>query len=278
MNKMSFLGKSNHNAKAKTEKKSLFEKIVYKAVDLIDKEIPTTSHYITKKQQAEIKKLLRPGDILLETNNEYPIFQFIEKATLGTDWTHMMMYMGNGKIAETTTSPTNGEKFSAKQSLDESLNAYHIAVVRPNYKTKTDKAAALQYMKDAEGRLYDDSYNTKDESALYCSEASYHALRKMPNPIKLPLTHILGRDIVSPHSVLKHPEMKMIWSSGSKHWKNQVTHYPLGVGALMGGSGLAYLGTLIGHPVALAICGAIAGFTAAWKVMRYIWPSLDVNS
>ena len=153
MNAISPLIKSiNHNVNNKIsvndnntdnidKKKSLLERIGSRVADLIDFKVPTTSHYITKEQKKEIKNLLEPGDIVLETDNEYPMFQLIEKATLGTDWTHMVMYMGAGKVAEATTT---GEKFKANKSLDKFLNAYHIAVVRPQYKTEADKTTALQ--------------------------------------------------------------------------------------------------------------------------------------
>lgn len=263
----------NKNDTANTDKKRpLLERIGSRVADLIDFKVSTTSYYITEEQKKEIKNLLEPGDILLETDNEYPVFQIIEKAALGTDWTHMVMYMGDSKIAEATTT---GEKFKATKSLDKFLNAYHIAVVRPQYKTETDKTTALQYMKAAEGRLYDPYYDTKDESKLYCSEGPYHALRKMPNPIELPLTYIFGRDVVSPSSVLNNPDMKLIWTSGSNFWKNQLSHYPLGIGTVTGAGALAYFGTTIGHPIALAIGGAIAGLGAAWGAMKLIWPSLD---
>lgn len=255
------------------KKKSLLEKIASHAVDVIDLKVPTTSSFITNDQKTEIKNLLQPGDILLSTDNEYPVFQFIEKVTLGTDWTHMVMYMGDGKIAESTTI---GEKFSANKSLDKYLNTYHVAVVRPNYKTEADKNFALQYMKDAEGRLYDPYYDTSDESMLYCSEAAYHAFRKMPNPINLPLTHTFGRDIVSPDAVLNNPNTKLIWSSGSNYWKNQLSHYPLGVGTATGAGSFAYLGTRIGHPVALGVAGAACGLASAWGIMKLIWsPNLQ---
>lgn len=155
--------------------------VIGKAVlSLFNIPIPTTSKYITQEQKEEVSRLLQPGDILLETNNEYPGWQLGEKLFLKTDWTHLAMYMGDGKIAEATP---ERKKFSAKVTLNEFLDAYHVAVARPNYKTEEDKLSALKYMKNAEGAPYDYAMDVNDESKLYCSEAPYHALRKMPHPL-----------------------------------------------------------------------------------------------
>lgn len=247
--------------------------IVDKFIKLIDRLVPTTSDFITEKQKTDIKKLIQPGDLFLETNNEFPGWQILEKLFLKTDWTHLAMYMGEGKVAEATTELGK----LSQVNLDEFLDAYHVGVVRPNYKTEKDKIAALQYMKNAEGRKYDFALNTSDESELYCSEAPYHALKSTPNPIILPLNNLFGRQVVSPASVLNNTDMELLWLTKNNCWKNQLSHYPLGVGSATGAGALAYFGTTIGHPVALGIGGAVAGFAAAWGVMRLIWPSKFKN-
>lgn len=240
-----------------------------KVIKLIDRLVPTTSSFITEDQKSDVKKLVQPGDLFLETNNEFPGWQILEKVFLKTDWTHLAMYMGNGKVAEATTELGK----LSEVDLDEFLDAYHLGVVRPHYKSEEDKRAALQYMRDAEGRKYDFALNTSDESELYCSEAPYHALKSTPNPITLPLSNLFGRPVVSPSSVLNNSDMELLWSTKSNCWKNQLSHYPLGVGAAVGAGGLSYLGTRIGHPVALGVAGAACGLAAAWGAMKIIWPS-----
>lgn len=243
-------------------------------VKLMDYEVPTTSHYITEKQKTKVRSLLRPGDLLLETNNEYPGWQTMEKFLFHSDWTHAAIYMGRGKVAQATS---DGEGFDAAGDLEDFLDSYHIAIYRPQYKTEKDKASVMKYMRDAQGRMYDSAYNTEDESELYCSEAPYHAFRKMPHPINVELEKVLGLTIASPGAFAHHPDFKFIWSSGSSYWRNQATHTPIGIGTLLGTLGLGFLGAKFGYPITAAMAGAVAGTAAAWGLMKRIWPSLDAK-
>ena len=197
----------------------------------------------------EIKKLLKPGDILLTSQNNYPGWQFVEKVLFDSDWTHAAIYIGDGRFVESTTDdkqyyvPLGNNKFRVADKNDlkdlnklipgfgivEELpvekcfnNCTHLAVVRPPYKTREDINSAINYAKNQVGKLYDDDMNTNDDSKLFCSELPFNALKSGPNPINYKIEPLSG--IISPDVFLNKDNSNLIWSDGSNFWKNMLSH------------------------------------------------------
>lgn len=85
---------------------------------------------------------------------------------------------------------------------------------------------------------------------------------------------MFGSTVVSPETVLNNKDIKLVCSTDNKCWKNQLTHYPLGIGLLGGVAEGVYLGSIIGHPIACAALGAAGGFGIALGIMKIAFPSL----
>ena len=61
-----------------------------------------SSQFLDAQDKITIKSLLKQGDILLETNNVYPLSQVItkENPTEGSNWIHSAIYVGDDKVVD----------------------------------------------------------------------------------------------------------------------------------------------------------------------------------
>jgi len=131
---------------------------------IMDMPRPTHNKMLSPEQITEIKQTLQPGDVLLETNDNYPGWQVNAKLVLKSDWVHAAIYVGNNTIIDSTTERHGVNKIS----VEDFGKCHHLAVIRPNYKTDADKQAALDYAEKSIGIPYDFDWRL-DNNTLYCT-------------------------------------------------------------------------------------------------------------
>jgi len=235
---------------------------------LMDMPRPTRNKKLSAEQVEEIRASLQPGDVLLETNDEYPGWQVNAKLFLKSDWVHAALYVGNDKIIDSTTE-RNGV---AETTLKNFSNCHHLAVIRPSYKSEADRQAALQYARDKIGTPYDFDWNLSNNT-LYCTEFVANALAAGPNPIKIDTMKAVGQEMVSPRAFLENSELKTVWTTGSNYWLNFaqrarpfLLQSALGVGAGVAASALG------AGPALATAAGVVVGgglfLGSMWRIYK----------
>jgi len=227
-------------------------------VGILDIRVPTTTPNITEERRQKILDTVRPGDIILETNNAYPNWQRLEMATLGSSYTHAAIYEGDGKFLEATTSDTGGGvmRSDLKEYLEE--GPIMIEVIRPPYKNPEDVNKALDYCRSQLGKPYDAKFDFDDDSAICCIELVNNAMKEVN--IDIPTKKLFGKTAVGPDACEDIEGAEIVYSDGSSFWKNQASHWPValgaGVTAMAAGSVLGPLGAVAGFfgGLALSIC------------------------
>ena len=177
---------------------------------------------ISHAQVQELKRILEPGDIILERRNWY-----VSNGFLPGYWPHMALYVGtaedlerrglamhpfvqphlekfrqpdrNGHERRAVEAVTSGVIFS---SLEETASADHIAVLRPRV-SEARKNAAIARAFSHYGKPYDfDFFSTHK---LVCTELIYRAYDEMLEGERMgfPLVRILGLETLPPDEVVR---------------------------------------------------------------------------
>ncbi len=179
---------------------------------------------ISLAQVQELKGLLQPGDLILERRNWY-----LSNGFLPGFWPHMALYVGSLEdlahqgltthplvrqhLAEYRQPDRNGyerrviEAIAAGvsfTSLEESVAADHIAVLRPRV-SEGRKNAAIARAFSHYGKPYDFDFDFSSTDKLVCTELIYRAYDEViqGESIRFPLVRILGRDTLPPDEVAR---------------------------------------------------------------------------
>ncbi len=218
---------------------------------LLDMRMPTTTKSFPPEERDKVLELIKPGDIILETNDAYPGWQVLEKVAFNSNFTHAAIYEGEGKFLEATTGDPSG-KGVVRTDLKEYLEGrIKLQIIRPPYKTPEDREAALNYARGSMGRPYDSAFNQKDDKELYCAELVQRALAAMPNPINVPIANFMGKQAVGPNAFQKIPDAEVVYTTKSSFASSVISHYPVYAAAI----GAAAVGAITFGPL-----GAVGGF------------------
>lgn len=179
---------------------------------------------ITPAQVQALKRVLQPGDIMLERRNWY-----LSNGFLPGFWPHMALYVGapedlegrgllthplvqrhleqyrkpdrNGHERRVIEAVASGVIFS---SLEEMAAADHLAILRPRV-SEARKNAAIVRAFSHYGKPYDFDFDFFSTDRLVCTELVYRAYDETleGERVGLPLVRILGRDTLPPDEVVR---------------------------------------------------------------------------
>ena len=233
------------------KKPSFLDKVKSKLFENIKQPMLSLYPKMTDEKKATILNLLQPGDLILDTDTNYPISAIAEKIIGDSDFSHVSIYEGDGKRIEANTN-INGKDCVARTELSDSLYGRRvIKIIRPDYKSQEDVKAALDYARDQIGKPYDSAFDYSSDDSQYCSELVAKALKAMPNAINVNTFKILNREAVLPGDFQDLKDSKVIYDEGFNFVKGQLHMMPAFAGGLALGVGF---GLLLG-PV-----GACMGF------------------
>lgn len=193
--------------------------------------------FISLEQITELKKVLEPGDILVERRNWYA-----SNVGIPGFWAHGALYAGTLQDMHKYFDelfPTNGynnldellekeypklyEQFKGTdknnhsyaviegkspgiivQSLEESAHADYLAALRPRL-SKKDKLDSILRAFESFGKPYDYNFDFETRDELVCSELIYDAYQPIGEKkgLHFELTMTSGRKIVSPNDMVK---------------------------------------------------------------------------
>ncbi len=223
---------------------------------------------LSEKARQEIKLLLRPGDILLESNNAHPISQLLSQLFFGSSWIHSAIYVASGEIVDA------GRKASVvKVSVDTFLDTTDIAVYRPKYTTADDAQQACRYALQQVGRPFNYRFDDADNHSFYCAQLVASALRSTTNAIHLEQCQLCTARVFNCASIVRSPQMQCVWSSKPELLTNLGSHWPILIGAVAGASLLSFFirpFTLVRSLCrCMALVGALLGMSLVTNFLRH---------
>lgn len=240
---------------------SKIKKLAGKAL-LLALNIPVMSSTppVSEERRQKILDSLKPGDIILETNNNYPMFQIAEKIIGNSDFTHSAIYEGNGQMIEANTSHEDGTGVARVDVAGYLEGRMSVQIIRPPYKTEEDIKAALAYADSQIGKDYDSSFDYQNSDKQFCSELVAKSLEAMPNKIYTPTIKTFGRELALPDAFKEIEGAEVVYNEGSNFWKNQLSHSL----SFIGGAVAAGAAALALGPV--GVTGAFLGGTVLTSI------------
>ncbi|MCE1246751.1 MAG: hypothetical protein LWY06_08915 [Firmicutes bacterium] len=221
--------------------------------NILNVRVPTVTPKFSEKEVEKMLAVMKPGDIITETDNSYPGWQFLEKLVFNSDYTHAAIYEGDGKFLEATSGNADGIGVKRNELREFLTGRQSVEIIRPPYNSEADVKAALDHSRSQLGKPYDGDFNLQDGNAIYCAELVYNALKAMPNPIEAPTVSFMGKEAVGPNAFKQIPGAEVVYSTGSSFVKGRISHYPVYMAAVAG----ATVGGMAAGPL-----GAIGGFAA----------------
>lgn len=181
-------------------------------------------------------EILQPGDIILTTPQNQPMLKIFEKIVGNSDYTHVAIYEGDGKMIEANVDHKSGFGIDRKDIKSEfSTDTLLARVIRPPYQSQEDVDSSLNYVRDQIGKPYDATFNYENDDSMYCSELVSKSMREMPNQLHMPVRSLLGRNISMPQDVEKIEGSKVLYDDKASFWNTQARMLP----AISGGFALA---------------------------------------
>jgi uncharacterized protein YycO len=187
---------------------SLANVVCRSLVALVDVRLRKRVRRLSENEKMYVASLIRPGDILIDSNDAYPGWQLLTKIFLGSDWVHMGYYVGDGKVVD-----AGRETHVAEITLNRFLRTSRVAILRPEYYEQDDLAAALACAREFVGKPYNRSLNLANLDDVYCTQMMREVLQRMPHPIEIRSTNVLGRHIVSPDAFLDNAAISVIFKT-----------------------------------------------------------------
>ena len=246
---------------------SLLGKLKEKAFGMLSKPLYSNYPEITEDKKQKILDSLQPGDIILETNANYPFWLFMEKLAGDSDYSHAAIYEGNDIMIESTSDDNNIGVI--RTDLKEYLHGrMAIKIIRPDYKSEEDIKATLDSARSKIGTPYDASFDYAGDETLFCSELVAKSLKAMPSQMKLNTQNIMGREMILPGDFQKLENSKIVYDDNYSALVGLKTLSP----ALIGGVAMA-----VGAGALLGPVGAVVGLIGGTLATSFIGGKIQEN-
>ncbi len=240
-----------------------------KLLGLLDFPAFVASKVMSEGRRQQIMDVLKPGDIILETNDNRPAAKLLEKAAVGSDYTHASFYEGGGKFIEANIDHNSGYGVDRLELFERLKGRLSVKIIRPPYKSQEDVNAALDYARNQIGKPYDFMLDNSTDDRLYCSELIAKSLKAMPNKVYTPVARVFGQELIVPEDFGKIDGAEVVYDDKSSFWKGQLRMTP----AFAGGAAVAVGAGLLFGPL-----GAVLGFVAGTAATTIIGGKIQEKS
>jgi hypothetical protein len=177
-------------------------------VALVDVRVRKRVRRLSPEERSLVRSLVKPGDILVDSNDAFPGWQLLSKVFLRSEWVHMALYVGDGIVLD-----AGHKSHVAEISLERFLRTSHLAILRPHYSGDDDAQNVIACAKKYLGKPYNRALNLASTDDVYCTQLMREALMQMENPIEVRSTNVLGRHIVSPDAFIFNQRITVVFKT-----------------------------------------------------------------
>jgi uncharacterized protein YycO len=170
--------------------------------------------YMSSADIQSARRSLKPGDILAARNEAAATTNFIE--WLGSRWTHVAVYLGDGRVLEALDNSGVVET-----TLPKFMRRYtRVAVYRPSSDWNVE--AGLSYGRAQVGKGYNFAFIFNDKS-FYCSQLLFRVFSAGGLELASPRRNRMGYPIVNPDELIydNREQLELVWSAGHEIFRDQ---------------------------------------------------------
>lgn len=159
---------------------------------------------LTPSQIEDIRKTLKPGDIILSRTPSNQLYYILQKAAFGSTYSHAAMYAGDNRIVDAygKVKSQGVEEFCSGQTA--------MTILRPSYGSDVERGKALDYLESQIGKPYDWRFDLSDDGGHYCTEIILRALEASNPGFSVTGRWILGKPVVVPDDFLNARNVKVV--------------------------------------------------------------------
>lgn len=175
----------------------------------------TSHHRLTPEEAAPGIALVKPGDIIITSDDEDFQLEFMQKAIgASANWTHAAIVdeqLQANDIYITTNKPVkNPVGFIFGDN-------HHASILRPKYASPEHVTKTLDYVRSRfDNTTYDHKFDLETDDAQYCQELVWKGLRAGAPEIHVPTRNILGlKEMLTSDEFRASPDLVEVWSTGS---------------------------------------------------------------
>jgi hypothetical protein len=174
---------------------------------------------VTPDQITELKRVVQPGDVIVERNLHSFHWMLLCLAGTGSSWVHAAIVDEDGKIVNmmVTVRKLDVSSYLHKQSTD-------MVLVRPPYRDSESVRQALNYAKSKLGTPFDPSF---ENQAGNCTGLIAGALESGGVHVRSRPIFLLGKTVYPAAEFLKIPNARVIWRSRDGRASEQVVGAPV---------------------------------------------------
>ncbi|HEY9871125.1 MAG TPA: hypothetical protein V6D08_18305 [Candidatus Obscuribacterales bacterium] len=174
---------------------------------------------VTPEQITELKRVVQPGDVIVERNLHSFHWMLLCLAGTGSSWVHAAIVDEDGKIVNmmVIVRKLDITSYLDKQSTD-------MVLVRPPYKDDASVVRALRYAKSKLGTPFDPSF---DNQAGNCTGLIAGALKAGGVQVRSRPIFLLGKTVYPAAEFLRIPNARVIWRSRDRRASEQVVRAPV---------------------------------------------------
>ncbi len=204
----------------------------------------TSSQKITYEEAAEIKKHLKPGDIIVGNNDTTMNFEITQKIIGASgDWTHACIVKDQNTVMEVLIPEVTDRdidsdkhrKISAKDDPDRGYientpenmitRNHHLMILRPQYKDDESIQNVIKVGESMKDVKYDVFFNLSSDDRMYCTEFVYKVLQKAAPEIKIEPNKFMGIKFITGDELKNSKNIDTVYNTGSDFLTNFMHKY-----------------------------------------------------
>lgn len=185
-----------------------------------------TSHKkLPKSSYDEIIKIIKPGDVLL-TTQDLTLSSEVPEYLLGGknegNWIHGAIYAGDDNLVE-----SNGYfgEIVARPLKDSIAISEHAIILRPHYKDKKQTEDVIKNSIEHMGKPYTFDLNLDRNNGYYCTEFVYYMLKDKAPQLNIETSKVLKINAVTGDDFLKSKDFDIIYNTGSNFIYNYLSKF-----------------------------------------------------
>lgn len=186
------------------------ERFSVKSLNRYGADMTHTGHARISEAEADaLVEKLQPGDVILTGDNRSTPFATATQLLTGrSDFTHGILYQGEGKALEAVMA----DGVRSKDLKEILTGKNHAVALRPDY-TEGQAEKAVEFAESQLGQSYDFKFKGGN-STWYCSELVHAAVSESAPQVDFQTRHIIGKEIIVPNDLFYTDDAGVIGEVG----------------------------------------------------------------